>query len=223
MPTVRLELQLPSKFWLARLGRAFPRHTLWVLAMQGLRSGNGIVDLAVHDLPTSASLALLRRDPDVVDARLLELRRQDALLHVEYRRLVLVPIFGAAGLLPRFPFAVRGGSAFWEVLGVGERTPRLVRLIEERMPGSRVREVFPTRAHSTASTLTARQADVFQRAVERGYYASPRRTNLSRLARELGVSKGSLSVMLVKIEARLAEHWTTTSTLPRLWDPGEAR
>lgn len=221
MPHVRIELQLPSDYWLSRMSRRFPQNTFWVMALQGLRSGRSIAHIAGQGLPTEELRELLQHDPSIREVRVMEAGRPGTLLRVDYRHLVLVPILEETGMVPRYPFAVRSGHAYWEVLGLQRISRRSLQLVEDRLPGSRVLAVLTSRAYPAGSQLTPRQAEVFDRALLRGYYSYPRRISLTRLAREIGVDKGSLSVMLVRIEARLAEHWSATSSLPSPWVPTE--
>ena len=48
--------------------------------------------------------------------------------------------------------------------------------------------------------LTSRQRTIFDAAMNEGYWESPRRITLTKLAGLLGVSKSTLSVQLHKIE-----------------------
>lgn len=54
--------------------------------------------------------------------------------------------------------------------------------------------------------LTPRQHDVVHQCLLRGYYAIPRRTTLRTLAKDLGISTTSLSLLLRRAEARLVQH-----------------
>jgi predicted DNA binding protein len=219
MPHLRVELQLPPQFWLTRVSRKFADRTLWVIALQRLRAGIAVAQVGGDGLPTDDVRAFLTKEPDVVDARLLDATRTESVIQVTYRHPVLVPILEATGFLPRYPFAVRSGTAYWEVLGVERASRPLIQVLESRLPGSRVRAVLSSHDAPIAARLTARQRAVLEQAMILGYYSFPRRITLTALARELGVDKGSLSVMLVRIEARMAEHWMDTAFTPRSWGP----
>ncbi len=221
MPIVRIELQLPADYWLSRMSRRFPDTTFWVMALQGLRSGRSIAHIAGQGVPNEELRTFLQHDPSVQEVRIMEAGRSGALLRVEYRHLVLVPLLEETGMVPRYPFALQDGRAYWEVLGLQRISRRSLALVEARLPGSRVLAVLTSRAYPTGSQFTPRQAEVFRRAVQLGYYAFPRRISLTQLAHDLGVDKGSLSVMLVRIEARLAEHWGASSALPGPWVPAQ--
>lgn len=58
-------------------------------------------------------------------------------------------------------------------------------------------------SEGSSSTLTPRQDHVIREAAARGFYAVPRKINLTDLAAELRISPGSLSEILRRAEARL--------------------
>jgi predicted DNA binding protein len=219
MSHLRIELQFPTDFWLSRVSRAFPQQFIWVLTMQRLRSGGAIAHIATPNCPAEEVQDCLEKDPDVKGVIVLERNQGDSLFRVNYLRPVLVPILEATGFLPCYPFAVMSGRAYWEFLGVERESRKFIRMLEERLPGSRVRAVFPSHAHPAGIMFTPRQEVVLKEAVERGYYSFPRRITLTKLAKDLGVDKGSLSVMLVRIEERVVDYWRSTGSLPRPWVP----
>lgn len=219
MPHLRVELQLPADFWLTRVSRRFADHTLWVIALQRVRAGVAIAQVGGEGLPVGEVRTFLSKEPSVMGARILDATRTESVIQVTYRHPVLVPILEATGFLPRYPFAVRSGRAYWEILGVERASRPLLQVLESRLPGSRVRAVFSAPDAPTAARLTARQRSVLERAMVLGYYEFPRRITLTDLAKELDVDKGSLSVMLVRIEAQMAEHWMATAFSPRSWGP----
>ena len=149
----------------------------------------------------------------------MEHSRTNVLIRVTGRRSIFLPITEATGILPCFPFAVKSGCAYWEILGVERDSRDLIGLIEHSLPGSRVAAVLSSRASVGGPQLTPRQEAVFQKAIQRGYYDFPRRITLTELAKVIGVDKGSLSIMLVRIEACLADYWNSSYSLPRPWVP----
>lgn len=63
---------------------------------------------------------------------------------------------------------------------------------------------LPSPASWSRAVLTPRQDAILRECVRRGYYDIPRRTTLRALAKELGLSATSLSLLLRRAEARLA-------------------
>jgi predicted DNA binding protein len=62
---------------------------------------------------------------------------------------------------------------------------------------------YRERAGSVADLLTDRQREVLQTAVEAGYYEVPRRATHQDVADQLGLSVGTVSEHLQKVEARV--------------------
>jgi hypothetical protein len=211
MARLRLELRLPEDFWLASLSKASRGSLLWVLDLAPFSGRNALL----HVWADEATVPLVRSW-----ARRRRSSSKGALWRVRYPPYVLAPLLAQAEVLPRVPFAVRDGWAFWEVLGSREVLRRLTDLVGHRLPGSRVLGVSSTVEDPGWNGLTPSQDRVFQAALRRGYYEHPRRLSLTELSQELGLSKGSLSVMLHRIECRLAKDWEEIRHLPRFWVPG---
>lgn len=220
MARLRLELRLPEGFWLASLSRACRGSLLWVLDLAPFSGRGALLHVWADDRTSSQVRSWGRRLPRGVHLEELHRSAQGTLWRVRYPPSVLVPLISQGEVLPRVPFAVRDGWAFWEVLGSRVVLQRLAELVRHGLPGSRVLGVSSTVPDTGPAGLTPTQERVFQEALRCGYYEHPRRISLTGLARKLGLSKGSLSVMLHRIECRLAHDWQETRALPRFWVPG---
>ncbi len=100
------------------------------------------------------------------------------------------------GVIPKSPFEVRDGWVDWTIECSAQKSRELVQLLRE--------EGTPYRVVSTRATgsrmLTPKQRQIFDSALNEGYWDTPRRITLSDLAGLLGLSKSTLSVHLHKIE-----------------------
>ena len=220
MARLRLELRLPEDFWLASLSRACRGSLLWVLDLAPFSGRGALLHVWADDRTAPLVRSWGRRLPRSIHLEELHRSSQGTLWRVQYPSSALVPLIAQGEVLPRLPFAVRDGWAFWEVLGSRDVLRRLADLVRRGLPGSRVLGISSTVPDSGPVGLTPTQDRVFQAALQRGYYEHPRRTSLTGLAQELGLSKGSLSVMLHRIECRLAQDWQEIRQLPRFLVPG---
>ncbi len=101
------------------------------------------------------------------------------------------------------PFRVKRGVASWTVEGPRPRVAALLTALARRRLNMKVRSLRPGGTLTPSALLTARQDELFRRAVRSGYYEVPRRISLSQLARRAGVAVSTLSVTLAIAERKL--------------------
>ncbi|SEV96801.1 helix-turn-helix domain-containing protein [Natrinema salifodinae] len=81
----------------------------------------------------------------------------------------------------------------------------------------RLTDLNPDRGRADSSeSLPSEQQEALRAAVERGYYETPRRTDLSELADELDVPRSTLSYRLRRAEAALATAYVDEESLETL-------
>ncbi|MDP6324699.1 MAG: helix-turn-helix domain-containing protein [Candidatus Thalassarchaeaceae archaeon] len=111
----------------------------------------------------------------------------------------LRPMMNAA-TVPRTPFEVRDGWVEWEFI-----TDRIhaIALTEQLKDAGIPYKVLSISKNETTRLLTPRQREVFDLAVIGGYYDTPRRITLTKLADEIGISKSTLCEMMHLIEKHI--------------------
>jgi len=125
-----------------------------------------------------------------------------ARLRVVHRTSAFLPVFRALRLQQQFPFSIQAGVATWVVIGPSGKVRRLLSLLRRHSPGLSVVSVTHNAAPARGP-LTPRQAEIFRRAMTRGYFEVPRGVSLTELAQEMGLAKSSLSETLAVIERKL--------------------
>lgn len=141
-------------------------------------------------------------DPDV---------RSYEVIHADDRRLVVQflqesePAPGRAGREtenpPPFPMRIRDG---WIVSEATTTHDRLTRFTDELEAAGVAYELLSiTQSTDPRELLTDRQRELVERALERGYYDSPRRCSLTDLADELNVNKATASGILHRAEGAI--------------------
>ena len=92
------------------------------------------------------------------------------------------------------------------IVGRNEALTDLIDALEERADiGVDVRKVgtYDRRLKTVTESLTDRQFEAIETAVEVGYYAAPRQASLTVVARDLGVANSTASELLRRAESRL--------------------
>jgi hypothetical protein len=149
-----------------------------------------------------ARLADIERLPSVHRVSLLESSEEGGRVRLEIDECPLLHAVVGSGVLPRFPFEVRGGFDEWLIIAKREDIAKFVRDLRSR--GSRI-EIASSREHHTHDDLTHRQRELMEAAIAQGYYEVPRRVTLTKLADQLHLSKSTLSETLARGERRVIE------------------
>ena len=95
------------------------------------------------------------------------------------------------------------GWADWTIQCSSQEAKDLVKEIEQENLQMRLKS---TRS-SQDNLLTTRQREVFELALRRGYWKSPREATLTQLSTELGIAKSTLSVLLHSIECKIIDRY----------------
>lgn len=113
----------------------------------------------------------------------------------------LLRLAAQSRVVPLLPFRVAGGEDLWEVPAQSAEVERFLQALDAQ--GAPARLVRKGALPGKRPCLTEHQERVLAEAIRAGYYSSPRRIEIRRLAERLGVSKSTLSETLILIEARL--------------------
>lgn len=117
----------------------------------------------------------------------------------------IVEEFGA-DLVPAEPFVVRSEETVVSFYAAEERLPRVYGLLDDLRIEYDVSAVRPFRGErGPLAGLTERQRTLLELAHRLGYFATPSRTSLAKLAQIAGVSRAAVSKTLRRAEARLLE------------------
>ena len=187
---LRIKVRLPEGHWSGDVSRLRPEAILRIEETMPLSKGRGTAKLS-SSIDLSNELASHLGIEEVRD------------LGVNRYEVDIAPKGGGyikpirdTGVIPQSPFEVRDGWVDWTIECVAQKAFQLVQNLKD--------SDIPYQVVSTRSTnsrmLTSRQRTIFDAAMNEGYWESPRRITLTKLAGLLGVSKSTLSVQLHKIE-----------------------
>ena len=114
-----------------------------------------------------------------------------------------------SGNLPQFPYDIEDGWLVCELTTSQERLSQFKAELEET--GFSFEIIWVTQSTDPSELLTDRQREFMSEAIERGYYESPRRCSLTKLADDLGVSKSTVSVVLHRAEETIIKEFFARS------------
>ncbi|MDP6870002.1 MAG: helix-turn-helix domain-containing protein [Candidatus Poseidoniaceae archaeon] len=188
---LRIEVRLPEGHWSGDVSRDRPDAVFRIEETMPLGRGRGTARLS----SSSNVINELSSHSGVEEVRILGNNRYE--VDIAPRGGGFIKPIRDAGVIPKSPFAVRDGWVDWTIECTPEKGKDLVQALSEQK--------IPYRIISTRRTnsrmLTPRQRFVFDSAMIEGYWETPRRITLTKLAKLLGVSKSTLSVHLHKIES----------------------
>ena len=195
---VRIEVCLPEGHWAGEATRNHPNAVLQIIETMPLGKGRGTAQIAT--------------EPDLLNdlENLGGVERVDSLGSGKASVTIasggggFIKPLRTVGVVPRTPFDVIDGWADWTIQCSSEQAKNLIKQIQEDGIQMRLKS---TRS-SEEKLLTKRQTEVFELALRRGYWKSPREITLTELALELGVAKSTLSVMLHSIECKVIEKFS---------------
>jgi hypothetical protein len=200
MPEARLELTLPEHLWVGKLSRAYPEASFRVLAvMPDEAAGIGLVEIRAERI--DPLLAEMRGYEDVTAVAVLTATDEEALVQFETATPLLLLVAQDSGVPLELPFTFGDGTAVWELTVPSDRLADL---------GTQLRALdIPftldalTHEVERESLLTDTQERVVRRAVEAGYYDTPRECSLTELAADLDVAKSTASETLHRAEGKI--------------------
>ncbi len=187
---LRIKVRLPEGHWSGDVSRLRPEAILRIEETMPLSKGRGTAKLSSSiDLANELASHL-----GIEEVRDLGVNRYE--VDIAPKGGGYIKPIRDTGVIPQSPFEVRDGWVDWTIECVAQKAFQLVQNLKD--------SDIPYQVVSTRSTnsrmLTSRQRTIFDAAMNEGYWESPRRITLTKLAGLLGVSKSTLSVQLHKIE-----------------------
>jgi predicted DNA binding protein len=208
MTRARLSITLPEAMWVGTVSRAYPETTITVLAaMPTGETGSGLIQVAGDIRGVRNAMG---RHEGITSLAVLRANEDEALVQFDTTEPLLLFSAREAGLPIEPPVWIEDGEATLEVTAPHDRLSALGEAFEEF--GLRYTVESVSDALDPEALLTDRQRRVLRRAVERGYYDTPRECTLTDLAGELGVAKSTLSEVLHRAEGRVLKRAVASPT-----------
>lgn len=148
---------------------------------------------------------LLQRLPNVVRFEVFRESERSAMYHLTLKQPTLMKVVREHRILTRYPLVYVNGYLRFETMAPASQVRAFVKELSRRVGPSRIEAVRQGTVRPSALGLTAPQLVLFRSALAAGYFASPRRITVTRLAQLLGRSKSTVSEQLAQIQRRLAE------------------
>ena len=201
-----IQIRLPETHWAAIITRSHPHLILRVIEHMPLPKGRGNVMAEIIGIDTPAIRSTLNSIDSIEEFTFMEEfdSAVEALLHIGKGGGGFLRPLMEAEAVPKTPFEVRDGWVEWDLIVDQEHAQKLVQQLKDQEITHRILGFGQT---TKKRLLTVRQREVFDLTVAEGYYDTPRRITLTKLADKLGISKSTLCEMTHLIEKQIIEQF----------------
>jgi hypothetical protein len=202
-------MELPADTWPAEITKRHSGSMVKFLAYS-YRDDSTIADVRIQSHEIVNWAREVRSIKSVHKVEELRTTRDLADLRITSQTYPILRLFHEMRLLLRLPYSVVGGQATLVVEGTDTNINRLLEVAHAESLGIRVEAVHHP-VDGRKALLTARQAEIFSRAMSAGYFEVPRGVTLSELANQLGMAPSSLSEILAIVEKKLLQEMQATA------------
>lgn len=204
MPYAKLAITVPDDVWISDLSRQYPEIRFRVLAA------------TANNAKGSARIEVIGTDADEVCEKMVEIETVTTLtvvrekpqrrrVQVETTVPVLLNAIQTAGIPLDLPIELKDGEVELETTVPQEKLSMLGDTLSEFGISYTVERIQQEREPDTL--LTERQQWLLRKAVDHGYYDTPRRTTLVELAEEVGIAKSTCSEILHRVEGQVLKQF----------------
>jgi len=210
MPEAKLRLELPEDLWIGELTRQYPDSVFRILAaLSDAENGTGLIEVRSENY--REILDEMSAYDSVLELEVLNESDERALVQFETTLPLLLLPARDSGIPLEMPFELSDGTAVWEVKTSSDRLSEL----SEQLDFFGISFTIDYLQYDVTEKrlLTDSQEETVGRAIEMGYYDTPRECSLTELAEELDRAKSTVSETLHRAEEKIIKE-VADSVLP---------
>lgn len=196
----------PPRSWIQRITTKYPA-TIRILDCKSLEGKEGVQELFEVDAPSDLTDKIVRDiegDEYVYDVDVISGKGR-IIGSLKTHRCTACKAFATASCYLTSVSTRREGTIEWAVLGRESSIRELLKRLEKE--GVEF-ELVRTSSLKDEKAITARQEEILQIALERGYFDFPKGISLRKLASQLGISPATLSEILRRGQKKiLTDHF----------------
>ena len=186
----------PPQSWIKRVTEQFPS-VIRVLDCRSLPEGEGVQEL--FEITSNAAhlsekiVDYLRQDSYVYDIDIVKAEQGRIIGSLKTRKRTACKTFAGADCFLVSATSKPDGKLEWTILGNDTMVKSLMKKLEDQKVQGQVAKISKIKGDKD---LTARQENILQIALEKGYFEFPKKITLRQLARALDISPATLSEIL---------------------------
>lgn len=207
--TLTIQLTNTDKAWLFFASEAFPNIKFYTHSY--------LVDFSSNKPTEDIAISLLSfqspKSDEIIEKiqfhpLVLSVERWDSnpniILQVRHKNDYLGLIIRKSNVLPTFPTVTHKMKEIIQIVGTkGQILSFFTRLKENDVSFSILSTRSPQEKKNSANNLTSRQREIYRKGLDWGYFAYPRRINLTEFASKLGISTSSLSKTIQRLVVQI--------------------
>lgn len=201
----KLSIEFPDKLWLGQLSREFPYYKFEIKSFIPIKLepfvGNSLITISGNQ--PNMLLEKIKNHPSLKSFFVMEQSATQITLNTQTHDQFLLQSIVKNSILVKFPITISQGKAEFLVTGSRENIDKFIEELTAKGIKVELKQIGDYVENDTKEGLTNRQYFIYLKAKEKGYYDSPRKISLSELAKELEMSKSSLSAILQRIHKKL--------------------
>jgi len=211
LPIANLSVRIPESTWIGSVSRDRPGTTFRVLSVSITGGeGRGVVEVRASD-GLHRILDEIPDCEDVSETEVLWFEDENALLRFRTRKPLILQAARHSGVPVPTPFDIKKGTGEWKLAAPRDRLGKLNDTFDSMGIDHDIEYVHKT---MPGEVLTDRQREVVEKALEMGYYDTPREATLSDLSDELSIAKSTCSEVVHRAEERLVKRFWRGCSVP---------
>lgn len=200
MPEAQLRLQLPENVWIGELSRQYPDATFRILAaLPDEQHGVSLTEIYSDSL--SELLEDMRSYDMVAKLEVMNQTDERALVQFETTKPLLLFAVQKSGVPIEMPFELSDGVATIEIKAPSDRLSELSEQLETF--GISFTIDYIQYEIEDNKLLTESQEEILEKALDIGYYDTPRGGSLTDIAAEVDRAKSTVSETLHRAEGKI--------------------
>lgn len=204
MPYAKITLTIPESLWISEISTSHPETEFRVLAATA-NAATGVARIELRGPDTKAITRKMEEYDSVTDLTVFEADSDRVRLQVETTVPLLLTSLQNAGVPIETPFEVHDGTVMIETTISQRKLSSLAETLDTVGLSYSVDRI--QQDTQSENLLTPRQQWLLDKAIDRGYYDSPRRTTLVELAAELDMAKSTCSEILHRAEEGVVKEY----------------
>lgn len=207
MQHLYISIRLPEGHWAGDISRGNHDVTLQIVEHMALSKGRG----SVRGLARGHEIQKLKEDflshPGIESVLFYDERSNSIEVNLTISKGgggFLRPLIESE-VLPETPFEIRDGWVDWKFDADNSHMKSLIKKMKKSGLQHKIHSVSK---NGGSRLLTIRQREIFDLAIEEGYYETPRRITMTNLATKAGISKSTICEITHIIERKIIEEFS---------------
>ncbi len=200
-----LTITLPDKLWLGKLSREYRMGHFKIVSFIPIRQepaiGNSLIKIS--SINPENILSEIRKHPSLVSVKVMERGPTHITVETQTKDQFLLRSLIKNKILVKLPVEIEFGRAKFNIYAQRENIDKFIEDLNKKGMKVEINNLGHYKDDFLKLSLTERQLFIYRAARETGFYESPRKINLTGLAKHLGLAKSSLSSMLQRIHKKL--------------------